>query len=68
MTLLLLTLGSFGLIMLAMSVGVILSGRCLRGSCGGAAVLDASGEPVTCATCPNRERLLAEAKIGRDEQ
>lgn len=68
MTLLLLTLAFFGLVMLAMSVGVILSGRCLRGSCGGAAVLDASGEPVTCATCPNRERLLAETQIGRDQE
>ena len=62
MTLLLLTLGLFALIMLVMSVGVIFSGRCLRGSCGGPAILDSGGEPVTCATCPNRERLLEEAR------
>ncbi|MDH3403817.1 MAG: hypothetical protein OES32_10790 [Acidobacteriota bacterium] len=62
MTLLLLTLGLFALVMLVMSVGVIVSGRCLRGSCGGPAILDGSGEPVTCAACPNRERLIAEAR------
>ena len=62
MTLLLLTIAVLALIMLVMSVGVMFSGRCLRGSCGGPAVLDASGEPVTCATCPNRDRLKAEAE------
>jgi hypothetical protein len=61
MAILLLTLGLFGLVMLAMSVGVIVSGRCLRGSCGGAAILDGDGEPITCATCPNRQRLMEEA-------
>ena len=62
MTILLLPLAFFALVMLVMSVGVILSGRCLRGSCGGPAVLDGNGEPITCATCPNRERLLEEAR------
>ncbi len=62
MTLLLLTLTLFALVMLAMSVGVLLSGRCLRGSCGGPAVLDGDGDPITCATCPNRERLLEEVR------
>ena len=59
---LLLTLGIIALVMLVMSVGVIFSGRCLRGSCGGAAILDSHGDPVTCATCPNRDRLLEEAR------
>jgi hypothetical protein len=63
MTLFLLSLALIGSIMLIMAVGVIFSGRCLRGSCGGPAVLDGDGEPVTCATCPNRERLRAEAGI-----
>lgn len=63
MTLFLLSLGTIGFIMLIMAVGVIFSGRCLRGSCGGPAVLDGSGEPITCATCPNRERLRAEAGL-----
>ena len=62
MTLLLLSLGLIALVMLVMSVGVIFSGKCLRGSCGGPAILDADGEPITCATCPNRERLLEEAR------
>ncbi len=62
MTVLLITLAVFALVMLVMSVGVLLSGRCLRGSCGGPAVLDGDGEPITCATCPNRERLLEEVR------
>jgi len=62
MALLLITLAAFALIMLVMSVGVIFSGRCLRGSCGGPSVLTADGEPLTCATCPNRKRLQEEAR------
>jgi hypothetical protein len=62
MTLLLLTLGFFAIAMLVMSVGVMVSGRCLRGSCGGPAVLDGDGDPITCATCPNRQRLVEEAR------
>lgn len=62
MAILFLTLGLFALVMLVMSVGVIVSGRCLRGSCGGGAVLDGDGEPITCATCPNRQRLMEEAR------
>jgi len=59
---LILTLIFFALVMLIMSVGVIMSGRCLRGSCGGPDVLDASGESLTCATCPNRKRREAESR------
>ena len=45
----LLTIAIIGAVLLVMSVGVILNGRCLRGSCGGpgGAVLD--GEPIPCA-------------------
>ena len=39
-----------------LSVGVLVSGRCLRGSCGGPDVLDADGESLKCATCPNRNK------------
>lgn len=63
MTVLFLSLGLIALVMLAMSVGVLVSGRCLRGSCGGPAVLDADGEPITCSSCPNRERLKEEALL-----
>ena len=44
-----------GLAVLGMSVGVIARGRCLRGSCGGPEIRLASGEKVSCSTCPNRK-------------
>ncbi len=52
----LLTLAVFAFVMLAMAVGVIFRRPCLRGSCGGPEVLDAAGESLTCATCPNRKQ------------
>lgn len=52
----LLSLALIGIVMLAMSVGVFLSGRCLRGSCGGPEAVGSDGEPLACATCPNRSR------------
>jgi hypothetical protein len=45
-----------GIAMLAMAVGVLLSNRCLRGSCGGPEILGPNGESLACATCPNRSR------------
>lgn len=47
---------AFGLAMLVMAVGVMFSGRCLRGSCGGTPVFGPDGEPLTCATCPNKDK------------
>ncbi|MCO4761673.1 MAG: (Na+)-NQR maturation NqrM [Myxococcales bacterium] len=44
-----LTIGAFGLIMLAMAVGVIFQGKTLKGSCGGvgsSCACDEAGEPV----------------------
>ncbi|MEM7351260.1 MAG: Na(+)-translocating NADH-quinone reductase subunit E [Acidobacteriota bacterium] len=61
MTTVLLTVSIFALVMLAMAIGVILRRPCLRGSCGGPEVLDASGESLTCATCPNRKKRQAAA-------
>lgn len=55
-TILLLTLAAFAFAMLIMAVGVLFSGRCLRGSCGGPEVLGADGESLSCATCPLREK------------
>lgn len=52
---LLFTLTAFAVAMLIMSVGVLFSGRCLRGSCGGPDVLGPDGEPLSCATCPRRK-------------
>ncbi len=56
MTTLLLTLAVFALAMLVMAIGVIARRPCLRGSCGGPDVLAPDGEPLTCATCPNRKK------------
>ncbi len=55
MQLILLTVVAFGIVMLAMAVGVIFTGKCLRGSCGGPDILGPDGESVLCATCPNRD-------------
>jgi hypothetical protein len=40
----------------AMAIGVMFRRPCLRGSCGGPEVRSASGESLSCATCPNRKR------------
>ena len=53
----LLTLGGMGIIMMIMAVGVMFSGRCLRGSCGGPDAVGPDGEPLNCATCPNRKAI-----------
>jgi hypothetical protein len=49
------TLIFVGVGVLAMSIGVIFRRPCLRGSCGGPEVKTASGESLSCATCPNRK-------------
>lgn len=65
MAILLFTLAAFAIAMLIMSVGVIFSGRCLRGSCGGPEVLDPHGDPISCAACPRRkEREERAARVG----
>lgn len=50
----LVTVVAFALVMLAMAVGVMFSGKCLRGSCGGPDIVGADGESLLCATCPNK--------------
>lgn len=57
----LITLFAFLFAMLIMSVGVIFNRPCLRGSCGGAQVLDSDGEPLSCSTCPNRDKNKGES-------
>ena len=54
MALFLLTLGGMAIVMAIMAVGVVFSGRCLRGSCGGPDVTGPAGESLACATCPRR--------------
>lgn len=48
------TLVVFGLAIAAMAVGVIFSGRCLRGSCGREALRLRDGFSLRCLVCPNR--------------
>lgn len=50
------TAGAFGLIMLAMAIGVMIQKKALRGSCGGAEVFDCDGESLSCGGCPNRDK------------
>jgi hypothetical protein len=37
----------------AMAAGSRMTGRCLRGSCGGPQVHDAEGRKIACVGCPN---------------
>ena len=67
MTLILITAALIGLIMVAMAVGVVFKNRCLRGSCGGPEVLDPNGDPLTCATCPNRKKPADETTVARPD-
>lgn len=42
----------------AMSIGVMVSGRSLKGSCGGDTVMDADGNPLSCGACPKKEQEI----------
>jgi hypothetical protein len=57
---LLLSIVVVGAAMAAMAVGVVLSNRCLRGSCGGPEVLGPDGQPLSCDACPARRREACE--------
>ena len=63
MALFLLTLGGMAIVMAIMAVGVMLDGRCLRGSCDGPNAAGPDAESLACATCPRRE---SEVGVGRD--
>jgi hypothetical protein len=56
MGLMLLAIVVVALSMAALSVGVIFSNRCLRGSCGGPEVLGPDGKSLGCDACPKRSR------------
>ena len=65
MALCLLTLGGMAIVMAIMAVGVVFTGRCLRGSCGGPDVTDVTGqagESLACATCPRRKTDLTASR------
>jgi len=55
MGLVLLSIGLVGVVMLAMAVGTLLTGRCLRGSCGGLQP-GTPGAEAGCDACPMRRR------------
>ena len=42
-----------------MSVGVMFTGRCIRGSCGGEEITGPNGELLNCDTCPVRKEREA---------
>ncbi len=54
MGIVLVTIAVFALVVLIMSIGVIFSGRCIRGSCGGEEIIGPDGELLNCDTCPVR--------------
>jgi hypothetical protein len=60
---LLLALAAIGIAIAAMAIGVILKRPCLRGSCGGAAVVGPDGAKLSCETCPNRKRGAPAASV-----
>lgn len=72
MTVILLTLSIFAIAMVGMAAGLLVSGRLLRGSCGGEQVLGPDGNPLSCGSCPKKEQqvcpsddpLVALAQIG----
>ena len=43
-----------GLAVAGMAIGVMFRRPCLRGSCGGPAVLGPDGQKISCDSCPNR--------------
>lgn len=65
MTLFLITAAAFGVIMLAMAIGVMVQKKALRGSCGGAEVFDCDGESLSCGGCPNRKKRQDQAAARR---
>jgi hypothetical protein len=46
----------FGGALAVMSIGQSLTGRCMRGSCGGPEVAGPGGEALSCRDCPNRKK------------
>lgn len=54
MLLFLLTLAVVVLAVLGMAAGTLLSGRCLRGTCGGVWGPDSGDRSLRCAGCPRR--------------
>jgi hypothetical protein len=65
--LILITTVAFGIVILAMAIGVIFRGRCIRGSCGGEAIYGPDGDLLNCDTCPvrkDKDRLKRDSSHG----
>ena len=58
-----LALAAIGIALAAMAIGVMFKRPCLRGSCGGPAVVGPDGVKLSCETCPNRKRGTAAASV-----
>jgi hypothetical protein len=71
MTTVLLTIALFALVLVGLSVGIILSDRSLKGSCGGMSTLKQGSLDLDCGTCerkaadicPTDNRLVAIALV-----
>ena len=59
MGIILVTIAVFACVVLIMSIGVIFSGRCIRGSCGGEEIIGPDGELLNCDACPVRKEREA---------
>ena len=53
------TIVVFAFVVLIMSIGVVFSGRCIRGSCGGEEIIGPDGELLNCDACPVRKEREA---------
>ncbi len=65
MAIFLLSLTLIAFAMLIMAVGVIFKRPCLRGSCGGPAIFDRDGDPLSCGACPKRKEHQRQAAAER---
>lgn len=57
-----LSLGVFLLVTIGMAVGVMLSGKSLKGSCGGVANPSSADGSTNCSLCTNPEAACKELK------
>ena len=46
----------FAFVVGAMALGQRLTGRCLKGSCGGPKPIGPDGKPIVCVGCPNTDK------------
>jgi hypothetical protein len=58
MTTVLTTIVLFALLLVGMSLGIILSNRKLKGTCGGESVRGPDGLPMLCGACPKKSNDL----------